>query len=324
MKDFVFIFGKNTNPYFNLASEEFLLKNTDKNIIYIWQNEPSVIVGVNQNALSEINFDYTEKNGVKVVRRQTGGGAVYHDLGNVCFTIVAPFDNEINHYAEFCAPVIDYLKTLGISAEFSGRNDLLVDGQKISGTAQTVYKNRILFHGTLLFSSDFSALESALKPNELKIKSKGIKSVRARVTNISKHLSSPMAVKDFFYGLKLFFEKKYPTYEFTNEDIEKINLLVRKKYSTYEWNIGYSPKTQYKIEESFSFGIMTVCFDLNAGIIENAKIYGDFFAEGSIDRFENALNGKKFIKEHLELAFTGIEKVIKGALAQEIVSKLLG
>ncbi len=323
MKDYLFIFGKNTNPYFNLASEEFLLKHTDKNVIYIWQNEPSVIVGVNQNALAEINFDYVNKNGVKVVRRQTGGGAVYHDLGNVCFTIVAPFDNEINHYAEFCSPVIEYLKTLGITAEFSGRNDLLVDGQKISGTAQTVYKNRILFHGTLLFSSDFSALEGALKPNKLKIQSKGIKSVRARVTNISKHLSSPMTVNDFFYGLKAFFEKKYPTYEFSSEDIEKINALEREKYSTYEWNIGYSPNAQNKIDMAFSFGIMTVCFDLKNGLIENAKIYGDFFARGDIQSFSERLNGKKFTLEDITLAFNGIETVITGAKDTEIAEKMV-
>ena len=323
MKDFVFIFGKNTNPYFNLASEEYLLKNTDKNIIYIWQNEPSVIVGVNQNTLSEVNLDYTQKNDIKVVRRQTGGGAVYHDLGNVCYTIIAPYDNEINHYAEFTAPVIEYLSSLGIKAEFSGRNDLLVDGKKISGTAQTVYKNRILFHGTLLFDSNVSAIEKALMPNKLKLSAKGIKSVKSRVTNICEHLNTKMSVKEFISGLKDSLTNRYALYEFSNEDLVAINKLVEEKYSTYEWNIGYSPKTQYKIDASFSFGILTVCFDLNAGIIENAKIYGDFFAQGSIDKFEKALNGKKFVKDDLELAFLGVEKVIKGALAQEIASKLL-
>ena len=149
-----FVKGISTDPRFNLASEEYLLKHTDKCVIYIWQNAPSVIVGVNQNALAEINFDFVNKKGIKVVRRQTGGGAVYHDLGNVCYTIIAPYNNEINHYKEFTAPVIEYLSSLGVKAEFSGRNDLLVDGLKVSGTAQTVYKNRILFRK--LFSGTWS------------------------------------------------------------------------------------------------------------------------------------------------------------------------
>ena len=323
MKDFVFIFSDIVDPYFYLASEEYLLKHTDKNIVYIWQNAPSVIVGVNQNALEEINFDYVNEKNIKVVRRQTGGGAVYHDLGNVCYTLIAPYNNEINHYSEFTAPVVEYLSNLGVKAEFSGRNDLLVDGLKISGTAQTVYKNRILFHGTLLFSSELFALENALKPNKLKIESKGIKSVKSRVTNVANHLKSQISVQEFFLGLKAHFENKYKSYSFTSEDIAKINELKDKKYSTYEWNIGRSPKGQNKIDMLFTFGVISVCFDLNGGIIENAKIHGDFFASDSVECFENALNGKRFCLPEIESAFSGIESVINGANAQEIAKKMV-
>lgn len=323
MKNTLFIFGTSHDAQFNLASEEYLLKHTDKNVIYIWQNAPAVIVGVNQNALSEINFDYVNKNGVKVVRRQTGGGAVYHDLGNVCFTIIAPYDNEINHYKEFCAPVIEYLSTLGVKAEFSGRNDLLVDGLKISGTAQTVYKNRILFHGTLLFDSQMSALEGALKPNKLKTQSKGIKSVRARVTNIKNFVKEPMEINDFVLGLKKHFESKYTTYDFTKTDLEEINALVDSKYSTYEWNIGHSPKAQNVIDMAFSFGIMSICFDLENGIIKNAKIYGDFFAKSDVERFSLSLCGKELKFEQIESAFTGIEEVIDGADKTLIAQKFI-
>ena len=233
--EFKFLTHDNTDAYFNLASEEYLLKQTDGYYFYLWINAPAVIVGVNQNALQEVNLSYTQTNGIKVVRRLTGGGAVYHDLGNLCYTVIAPFSESENNYKKFTAPVIEYLNELGVKAEFSGRNDITVDGKKISGNAQTVYKNRIMHHGTILFSSDMTVLEKALNPNKLKIESKGIKSVRARVTNVSNCLKNPLTIQEFKLGLENKFLQTAKKHNFTAEDIQKINLLVVKqaKSNTY-------------------------------------------------------------------------------------------
>ena len=143
-----FITHDNHNPYFNLASEEYLLKVKGGYYFYLWINSPSVIVGINQNTLQEVNLGFTERNGIKVVRRLTGGGAVYHDLNNICYTVIAPYDENVDNYKKFTAPVIEYLNSLGVKAEFSGRNDITVDGKKISGNAQTVHNGTIMHHGT--------------------------------------------------------------------------------------------------------------------------------------------------------------------------------
>ncbi|WP_031368009.1 lipoate--protein ligase family protein, partial [Clostridium botulinum] len=170
-----YIDNSNIDPYFNLASEEYFLRHKDDEYFILWRDEPCVVVGKNQNTLSEIDMDYIETNKVKVVRRQTGGGAVFHDLGNLNYTFIVKDDGKsFNDFERFCKPIIGVLKTLGVKAEFSGRNDLLIDGKKISGTAQCKYKNRVMHHGTLLFSSDIVNLSGALKPKKIKFQDKAV------------------------------------------------------------------------------------------------------------------------------------------------------
>lgn len=310
-----------TDPYFNLASEEYLLKHRKEYFIYLWINAPAVIVGVNQNTVQEVNLDYTTSHGIKVVRRQTGGGAVYHDLNNLCYTVIAPFRENVDNYRRFTAPVIEYLNTLGVKAEFSGRNDIVIDGKKISGNAQTVSGGRIMHHGTLLFDTDMTALTFALKPNKLKTESKGIKSVRARVTNIKQYLPD-MTVEEFKNGLKEYFKKTCEEYVLTENDIAEIDKLVRDKYSLYEWNIGRSPKGKNLFEYKFPFGILSFSFDTVEGKIENADISGDFFSVGDIKEFASTLDGVKFTKNDVAAAFQPISGYIKGANADEIIDKL--
>lgn len=320
--EFKFITHDNHDAYFNLASEEYLLKQTDGYYFYLWINEPSVIVGVNQNAIEEVNLAYTEQSGVKVVRRLTGGGAVFHDYGNLCYTVIAPYDGTENAYKKFTAPVIEYLNSLGVKAEFSGRNDITVDGQKISGNAQTVHGNRIMHHGTLLFSSDMTGLTKSLNPSKLKMQSKGIKSVRARVTNISEHLKSKITIEEFKEGLKKVFLKNASEYEFTDKDLTAINKLVLDKYSTYKWNIGRSPKAQNEFAFKFPFGIFKLSFDTENGLIWNANISGDFFSYKDINGITVRLNGVKFNREEMKKVFMDIDKYIVGANAEEILNEI--
>ncbi len=310
------------DPYFNLASEEYLLKVKGGYYFYLWINSPSVIVGVNQNTLQEVNLGYTERNGIKVVRRLTGGGTVYHDLNNVCYTVIAPYEDGVDNYKKFTAPVIEYLNSLGVKAEFSGRNDITVDGKKISGNAQTVYDGRIMHHGTLLFNTDMNILGDALKENKLKMQSKGIKSVRARVTNIYDCLPVKMPVSEFYKGLCEKFKSSCTPYTFDQNDIDNINKLVKEKYSDYAWNVGRSPKGQSRFDARFDFGTMTLTFDVVSGLIQNAEIFGDFFTVKSIKPLCEGLNGIKFTFESVYKALSNVHEYIRGADAKTITEKI--
>ena len=324
MEKFQFITHDNHNPYFNLASEEYLLKQKDGYYVYLWVNAPAVIVGVNQNALEEVNIGYTEQNGIKVVRRLTGGGAVYHDLNNVCYTVIAPYNPNENTYEKFSEPVINYLRRLGLSAVFSGRNDILVDGKKVSGVAETVYNGRIMHHGTLLFDTDTSVLTNALNPNKLKMQSKGIKSVRSRVVNIKDCLKTPMSIEDLILGLKNVFLSVAEEYRFTEQDIANINTLVDTKYSRYEWNFGRSPKGEINFAHKFNFGVFSLTFDTEKGFIKNARITGDFFCLKPIEQLEDLLNGSEFSKNGVLKALSTVHEIISGADAKEISEVMFG
>lgn len=317
MEKFTFITHDNTDPYFNLASEEYLLKQTDGFYVYLWVNSPAVIVGVNQNAFNEVKLNVLENKDIKLVRRLTGGGAVYHDLNNLCYTIIAPYDEDRTGYKEFTAPVIEYLNSVGVKAEFTGRNDISVNGKKISGTAQTVYNGRVMFHGTLLFKTDFEVLSSVLSPDKLKIESKGIKSVRKRVANISEYLPN-VSFSEFRKGVADFLRKDKFERTFTEAEIAEIEKLKREKYSTYAWNFGNSPKGENEYSARFSFGSVKVNFDTENGAIKNAKITGDFFSKREIRELEEKLNGALLIKEELEKVIDIVPEYISGATAKEI------
>lgn len=322
MDKFFFLTHDNHDAYFNLASEEYLLKQTDGFYIYLWINDRAVIVGTNQNAFQEVNLAYTEKSNIKVVRRLTGGGAVYHDMGNICYTVIAPYNQNEQHYVKFTAPIIEYLNSLGVNAKFSGRNDITIDGKKISGNAETVYKDRIMHHGTILFSTQSNELSLSLNPSKIKIESKGIKSVRARVTNVIDHLPIKMSIEQFKKGLEQKFINTCIKYEFNQKDLMAIDKLVKEKYSRYEWNIGRSPIGKNTFEHKFDFGILTLNYDTENGKLKNVKIYGDFFEKKPISDFEKSLNGIEFKKAQFMSAFKNISDYIQNASGEEIVEKM--
>lgn len=321
MGKFYFINGISQEPSFNIASEEYLLKEKEDFYIYVWRNSPAVIVGVNQNTLSEINVNYLDNNNIKLVRRITGGGAVYHDLNNICYTVIAPYNKGEETFKRFSLPVISFLKTLGIEAEFSGRNDILVDKKKISGTAETVYKDRIMHHGTLLFDTDFSVMEKVLNPDKIKTESKGIKSVRSRVTNIKNHLKDPIDINEFVDILCAYLKKDLNEYFFNEKDLENINKIKQNKFDLYEWNFGYSPKGTNEINVRFNFGTIKFSFDLIDGKIDSSNFSGDFFLLKPLDEFYKNLNGTKWQKDCVYQAILDIGEYIKGANSEEIITK---
>lgn len=321
MQEYFFLTHDKTDPYFNLASEEYLLKHRREFFIYLWINSPAVILGVNQNAFQEVNLNYVRAHDVKVVRRLTGGGAVYHDLNNLCYTFIAPYDENSDSYEFFARPIVEYLNSLGLNAEFSGRNDITVDGKKISGTAKTVYGDRIMCHGTLLVDTDGAALENSLKPNKLKIESKGIKSVRKRVANIKDFLPD-ISVGDVKKGLTEKFLKTYKQYSLDEKDLGEINRLVKEKYSTFEWNMGKSPKGKNVLERKFSYGIVSLYFDTYNGKIVNPEIKGDFFSVKDVKGLEKSLDGVDFTVEAVKNALKDIGEYIRGADAESFVSEM--
>ncbi|MGG1676640.1 lipoate--protein ligase [Neobacillus sp. NRS-1170] len=302
-----------TDPRINLAIEEYALKNLDINETYLlfYINEPSIIIGKNQNTIEEINTEYVEGNGIHVVRRLSGGGAVYHDLGNLNFSFITKDDGESFHnFRKFTEPVIKALQKLGVNAELSGRNDIEVQGRKISGNAQFSTKGRMFSHGTLLFDSEMDHVVSALKVKKDKIESKGIKSVRSRVANISEYLTEKITIEEFrSLILKYIFEGKgeISEYVLTVEDWEKIHQLSRERYQNWEWNYGKSPKFNLQHSHRFPVGSIDVRLEVNKGTIENCKIYGDFFGVGDVSELENKLKGVRYEKGEIDKVLIDID-----------------
>ncbi|KYH35274.1 lipoate-protein ligase LplJ [Clostridium tepidiprofundi DSM 19306] len=298
------LYNDNTNPYFNLALEEYILKEFEDDCFMLWRNSPCIVVGKNQNTLSEINLEYVNKNSIPVVRRLSGGGAVFHDLGNLNFTfIINDNGDSFNNYRKFTEPIIEVLQKLNVNAELSGRNDLVIDGKKFSGNAQVKYKNRILHHGTLLFSANVSDISSALISKPIKFEDKSVKSISSRVTNISEHINKPLDIlefKDLIMNNIMEKHNEFTFYSLSGNDVNKVNRLVYEKYSTWEWNFGESPQYNFRNQMRFSGGLVEVNIIVDKGILKNIKIYGDFFSKCDIADIENALVNVKHNKDDIK------------------------
>ncbi|MFE0504023.1 lipoate--protein ligase [Peribacillus butanolivorans] len=302
-----------TDPQINLAIEEYALKhlNIDETYLLFYINRPSIIIGRNQNTIEEINANYVEDNAITVVRRLSGGGAVYHDLGNLNFSFITKDDGDSFHnFKKFTQPVVETLEKLGIHAELSGRNDILAEGKKISGNAMFSTKGRMFSHGTLLFQSEMDHIVSALKVKKDKIESKGIKSIRSRVGNIADFLKKPMTVEEFrSFLLKNIFKDsgEVTEYVLTEEDWDKIHKISEERYQNWEWNYGKSPKFNLQNSHRFPVGSVDIRLEVNRGIIENCKIYGDFFGVGEVIDIEQKLTGTRFEKESISSVLDEID-----------------
>lgn len=298
------ILNESLDPRFNLALETYVLKHLDTNedFIFLWQNANSVIIGRNQNTIEEVNAQYVLEHKVNVVRRITGGGAVYHDLGNLNFSFITNTTKDnVNNYRKFTDPVIQALRSYGVPAEFGGRNDILVEGMKISGNAQAFHGHRFLHHGTILFNADLTMLGKILNPKPDKIESKGIKSVRARVTNILPYFKTVPTMAEFKTRLLknlLNTEDITPfVYTLTPKDLAAIQKLVDEKFATWQWNYGESPAFTMEKYGRYEGGGVTFRLMVDNGHIQSVKIYGDFLGTKDIVDVEKALANTRFEKE---------------------------
>ncbi|WP_203334891.1 lipoate--protein ligase [Planococcus beigongshangi] len=317
-----------TDPRINLAIEEYLLKNMDVEkdpFLLFYINEPSIIIGKNQNTAEEINTEYVDSNGIHVVRRLSGGGAVYHDLGNLNYSFITVDDGEsFRNFRKFTEPVVKALNEMGVNAELSGRNDLMAEGRKVSGNAQFSTRGRMYSHGTLMFDTNVDEVVSALKVSKEKIESKGIKSIRSRVANISEFLQEPMTVEEFrskilhsiFEG-----EENVKIWELTDKDWEGIHEISRQRYGNWEWNYGKSPKFNVKHSHRFPVGGIDVRLQVEKGMVEDAKIFGDFFGVGDVSEIENAITGVKYERASLDDAVSGMDipKLLGGITKEEFL-----
>lgn len=317
---------KSTDPYFNLAREQYVLDGEQSEIFMLWRNEESVIIGKNQNAYSELNLPFIEQNKIKVVRRLTGGGAVFHDSGNVNFTFVLPADGRKTiDFNLFTRPVIDFLRAHGADAQMSGRNDILIGDKKVSGNAQCVYNGKTMHHGTLLYSADLDSLSQALIVDAEKIESKGIKSVRSRVGNIADFIDSSWSVTEFMSSLEDYIASIYGAEirNFSDRENAGIHALSDSKYSTWDWNFGESNSFGACRSARFSYGRVEVNVQTKGGRIEKIKFSGDFFSAGDIGELEASLIGARLDPQELRERLKDVDRYISGARADDIVSLVI-
>ena len=288
------------NPYYNLAFEEFVLTHrVEGEYLLLWQNDNTIVVGQNQNTEAEINRAFVEAHGIRVVRRSTGGGAVYHDLGNLNYSFITDVgDAERLTMERFTHPVVEALRGLGLRAEASGRNDILVEGRKVSGTAQRIVRDRILHHGTLLFAANPGMVAGALNADPAKFHSKSAKSVRSRIGNIRDYLPADMDMGAFWRYLKDALSGGGMTEgSLTAEELAAVEELKRTKYETFQWNYGHSPRYDLANRRHFEGGGLEIRVQVREGRITGVVFYGDFLARTPLDGLTAALEGCEFRRE---------------------------
>ena len=306
----IYVESQTTNPYYNLALEEYLFEHLDsgKECCFFWQNDNTIVVGKYQNTAEEVNRQYVDEHGIRVVRRLSGGGAVYHDKGNLNYTlIVDQADYEDFNFRAFVAPVMKVLEKFGVEAQFNGRNDMTINGLKFSGSSQYSRNGRLLHHGCIMLDSNLLSVAEALNVKPAKFESKSMKSVRSRVTTINENAPAPIGMDDFKKALKeCIFQNAVPeSYVFSPTELEAVEEL-KKKYEAWEWNYGHSPAYTMRREMKFPAGLVTALLNVKGGTIETVKFFGDFFGNRDLAELEQAMTGIP-LDENLETALERLD-----------------
>jgi lipoate-protein ligase A len=288
--------SNNHDPYFNLATEEFFLKHSELDLFMIYTNESSIIAGKHQNILSEINSPFIYRNNIKISRRLSGGGTVYHDLENINFSFIRTVNgSDMINYRKFASPILESLRLLGLNVQFSDRNDMIIDNMKISGSAMHVYKNRVLAHGTILLNSNLEKLSGALKCNSYKYTDKSIKSVRSKTTNIKNYLPelSTKLLINHIISTNRTDNLENNSIILSENDMMIISNMVENKYYTFEWIYGYSPKYEFKASVNISGNISEIIFSVEKGIIKETNFQSLTKVNNGLTQLCHNLTGKK-------------------------------
>lgn len=314
-----------TDPYYNMAFDEYCLESLpiDEPVFYLWQNQPAVIVGCNQEVNTEVNLEYLKQKGIALVRRVTGGGAVYHDLGNLNYTIVGRSEDLERDYPEYASIMMKALQSLGVPATLSGRNDILVKGKKVSGFAKRVIRNRLMVHGTLMFDVDLNVLPQALTPSATKLQSKGIASVRSRVANLCDYLPEIQNIQTFSNRLEEILSCHYTDkeYKLSEEDLACIQRLRDGKFAQWEWNYGHSPKATLIHSTRLACGTVEVHLTLAENRIASCRFGGDFLGNLPASDVENALQGVVYEADSIRACLSQMEisHYFDGVVADDLV-----
>lgn len=319
-----------TDPAFNLAAEQYVFDSLPKDRMYfmLWQNKNAVIIGKFQNTHAEINADYVREHGISVVRRLSGGGAVYHDMGNLNYTFIADAGNiESLDLRFYCRPIVATLRELGVDAELNGRNDITIDGKKFSGNSQYLKGSRVMHHGTIMFDSNLSVVSQALNVDESKIKAKGIKSVRSRVTNVRPYLAADIPLSEFRAVLlkHILMENPGEEYVFTAQDLAAIEQLREQRYSQWDWNFGFSPEcTMLKSRRFEGCGTVEAYLSVDKGHITGLNFCGDFFSLNDPKLLAERLIGCRDLPEACAAALDGVDpsQYINNLTAEQLVELL--
>lgn len=299
-----------TDPRANLALEEYLLRHVSRAepLVLFYINEPSVIIGRNQNTIEEIDTDYVDAHGIHVVRRLSGGGAVYHDLGNLNFSFVTDGRDDLHNFARFTEPVIATLRGLGVDAERRGRSDIFAHGKKISGNAQYATTNRMFSHGTLLFDTDLGEMLRAINPRRAEIESKAVQSIRSYVTNIRELLPEDMTIESLKAALlQGIFGGEPPQLDLTDEDWSAVAGLAQSRYGTWEWNVGRSPQFNVRKDGRVAGGKLDARLQVAQGRIQSVRFYGDFTGMRPIEGLESLLVDVAYQPDALREALAGVD-----------------
>ena len=329
---------ENTDPRTNIALETYLVENrlTDQPLLLFYINEPSIIIGRNQNTVEEVNQHYVEEHGIHVVRRMSGGGAVYHDLGNFSYCFIQEEHGPARDFSVFTRPVIEALHQMGVAgAKLEGRNDLLIDGKKFSGNAMYIRNGRMTAHGTILYDADLDAVTAALKPRADKIESKGIKSVRSRVTNIRPYVADAyqhLNTREFrdhlllrIFGVNS--RADVPEYTLSADDWAQVAAIRAERFANWDWNYGRSPAFTSERYHKYPQGAVDFRFNVEqGGNIKEIKIYGDFFGVGDIADVEQRLTGIPYRRDAIAAAFADIDTALYfgGIAAKDLIDQLVG
>ncbi|MBR4596280.1 MAG: lipoate--protein ligase [Bacteroidales bacterium] len=308
-----YVINNCTDAHWNMAHDEFLLEGLRGEAVFcLWQNAPAVIIGLNQSAYAEVNLPYLEAHGIKLARRVTGGGAVYHDLGNLNYSIVGPA-REVEKYYDLMA---DALRRLGLPAERTGRNDIMVDGLKCSGWAKRLSKDRMMIHGTLMWDVDLEALTEALAVPGSKLSAAGIASVRSRVCNLRSRLSQFKTIDEFKAALHGILADGDYEIHLTDTQKAQITEQVQKKFSTWDWVYGRSPKTEFKSTKKFPCGTVTAHYTLTHGVFSELEFTGDFIGNRPASELSAALIGKRLE----DVLSQPVQDYFEGVTPQEFLS----
>ena len=323
----ILIENRKLDPYFNLAADEYLTKESKESIITLWRNDNTIVIGKNQNTTQEINESFVREKNINVARRITGGGAVYHDLGNLNFSFITPANGQkVCDFKRFLDPIRQALSGLGISAEFSGKNDLLIDGKKFSGNAQLIQRDRVLHHGTLLFSSDVKIIAECLNPDKKKLAKHGVASVKSRVTTIAENIEGNITFDEFYNHLRSELVKFFGIEEIRGlnaKESDDIQLLSDTKHRTKEWIYGASPIFNYSKTNYFpGCGSVTFYLEIGDDIIQNVMILGDFIGARDVSELEAFLIGKHRDEIHQIVSDADVESFFLGIDRVELVDWL--